>query len=128
MNEDDSFPRPDAENQDAQPRVVAAVAASLLLLVVLGLFGGRIAFVHLGPKPGASTRGADELFQHGIIVKTDVDRSWDEIARAAPSGDAYAWADRDKGTVHVPISRAIDLVCAEQGAPEIEQQSRLPLP
>lgn len=128
MSNEDSLPRPNAEEQDANPRVVAAVAGSLLLLVGLGLFGGRITLGHSRPENGNSTRGADEVFQHGVLARTDIVRSWDEIGRTAQNIDTYGWADRGKGIVQVPIDRAIDLVCEEQGSKGNNREARHTLP
>jgi hypothetical protein len=128
MSQEDTLPRPNAERQDANPRVIAALAGSLLLLVGLGLFGGRIALGHSHPETGASARATDELFQHGVQAKTDIDRSWEEIAAAAQNIGTYAWADRGKGIVQVPIDRAIDLVCEQQGSRENKPDARHSLP
>jgi hypothetical protein len=91
------------------------MAVSLAFLVVLGLVGGMLAIGRTNLHAEASLRGSDELFQHGVQARTDVDSSWEEIDRVpAPSTTGYAWVDRRAGIVSVPIGRAIDLVCAEQ--------------
>jgi hypothetical protein len=128
MSKEDTLPRPNAENSDAKPRVVAALAGSLLLLLGLGLFGGRIALGYSHPQAGSSARAPDELFQHGVQAMTDIDRSWGEIAGTAQNIETYAWIDRDKGIVQVPLDRAIDLVCEEQGSKENKRETRHSLP
>ena len=125
MNGEDSIPPPKFEREDANPRLVAAIAGSLALLLVLGLAAGYVAVGRAVLKAEASLRGTDGLFQHGAQAKTDVDRAWKEIDRSmAPGTDGYSWVDRRAGIVRVPIDRAIDLVCAEQGSADLGRAPR----
>jgi hypothetical protein len=117
MSDEGPLPRPKAQEVDANPRLVAALAAVLALIMALGLLGGRLFIGRTAPAAEASLRGADQLFQHGVQATTDVERSWEEIGRSTPAAaQGYAWVDRSAGIVQVPIGRAIDLVCEEQGA------------
>lgn len=117
------MPRPVSEKQDASPRVVGAVAGSLLILVGLGFLGAKLELEHRHPETAPSVSGTDELFQHGVESKTDTNRSWENIDRAATSVDTYGWVDRGVGRVRVPISCAIDLVVADQKSLSAEQTS-----
>jgi hypothetical protein len=122
MNDLDGVPRPDAEVEDASPRVVAMMAVLLVLLVALGLAGARLALSHSLPRTELASYGDDELFQHGVQASTDIERSWQEIDRATSLGArCYAWVDRRAGIVQIPIGRAIDLVCAGQHPVQREQ-------
>jgi hypothetical protein len=98
------------------------LAVLLVFLVTVGLAGARLALGHSHPRMKLASHGDDELFQHGAQASTDIERSWQEIDRASSVGaDGYAWIDRSAGIVQIPISRAIDLVCAEQHAVRREQ-------
>jgi hypothetical protein len=122
MNDSNGLPRPDAEAREASPRVVAMLAVLLVFLVALGLAGARLALSLSNPPMKLASHGDDELFQHGAQASTDIERSWQDIDRASSLGaDGYAWVDRSAGIVQIPISRAIDLVCAGQHAVRREQ-------
>jgi hypothetical protein len=110
--------RPGAETEDASPKLVGAIVASLTLIVAFGLIGGMLIVRRSDMEAEEMQRGSDEFFEHGILAASDVDRSWAEINRSSASETGgYAWIDRRSGIVRVPIDRAIDLVCAEQGKP-----------
>jgi hypothetical protein len=112
MNGEDTLPRPKAEKEDADTRIVATIASSLAIVVAIGLLGGLFTLGRTRPRAGT-----DELFQHGVVAATDVQLSWDAIDHAPSASPAgYAWIDRQAGVVQVPIDRAIDLVCAEQNS------------
>ena len=116
MIDADSTPRPEYEPEDAHPRWVAAIMAAMAVFVAVGIVVGL--FYRRGDLEagGASpVTGPDRLFQNGPYSKTGIQRSWDELDRAAAAEpDGYAWIDRRAGTVRIPIDRAIDLVCSEQ--------------
>jgi hypothetical protein len=119
MRNPDPLPRPAYEPQDAEPRVIAATAASLA--AVVGICIVVAAVIHSGEAGGRGSgppAGPDSFFQHGPQAGTAVDHSWAEIDLAVHAHlGGYAWVDRRAGIVRVPIDRAIDLVCAEQKQP-----------
>ena len=110
--------RPEAETEDASPRLVGAIAASLTLIVSFGLLGGILFVSRSDMAVEKIQRGSDESFEHGILATSDVDRSWAQIdGSSVPETGGYAWVDRRAGIVQIPIDRAIDLICAEQVKP-----------
>lgn len=127
MSTEPNLPRPKADVRDARPRAIAAIAAALVLLVVVGLATGYLAIGRARSAAEASVRGPEQLFQNGPGSNTDVDRSWASLEQPSrlPAQD-YAWIDRKTGVVQVPIDRAIDLVCAEQGVEGAKSESHTP--
>jgi len=110
---------PRYEEADAQPRVAIGLAAFLAMLVVLGLVAARFFLARGAPGEGTQEAGA---FPGGSRYRTSVEVSWAEYerdSRAHLSG--YGWVDRRAGVVHIPIERAIELVCA---APQAGQPQR----
>jgi hypothetical protein len=118
MTADESLARPEAETKDAHPLMVGSIGASLALIIGLGLLGGKLIVGHGDFESEKLLRGPRETFEHGPLAASDIDRSWAEINRTlASEANGYAWIDRRAGIVRVPIGRAIDLICAEQGRP-----------
>jgi hypothetical protein len=110
--------RPEAEAEDAHPKLVGAIAAALALIVALGIIGGLAMVDRSNIEAEKTQRGSDEYFEHGALATSDVQRSWAEINRSlVPETSGYAWIDRRAGIVRIPVDRAIDLICAEQGKP-----------
>jgi hypothetical protein len=125
MTTQEPVKRPEAETEDAHPMLVGVIASSLGLIVGLGLFGGLLFVGRPEIRAERLVRGSDETFEHGVVAASDIERSWAEINRSTASeAENYAWIDRRAGIVRVPISRAIDLICEEQGRPNTSQPER----
>lgn len=102
---------PRNEPTDASPLAIGAVAGTLALLIAISL-GVSLPMVR-GRGP---VEGRESLFQNGASDRTSIEAAWAAAAGvAAPA--SYAWADRRRGLVRIPISRAVDLVCGDGGAP-----------
>jgi hypothetical protein len=110
-DERDTSP-PRNETTDASPGLIAAIGGALAALIAASLL------ISLGiSRHRGAIEGRESLFQHGPADRTSIDAAW----ASAPEGTAnapvsYAWLDRSKGIVRMPISRAIDLICADGGA------------
>jgi hypothetical protein len=118
MSQQESSKRPEAETVDAQPKLVGAIAASLALIIGIGLLGGSMMVGRADIESERVLRGTDEFFERGTSAVSDIDRSWAQINSSLMSeSPGYAWIDRRAGIVRVPIDRAIDLICIEQGRP-----------
>ena len=114
MTEPDPLPRPQYEPKDAQPAVVAGTACALA--AIIGLCMGVVVLAY-GPhhRAGDLRGGPDSLFQHGPDQRSSIDQAWQVADREVQSHlGGYAWVDRPSGRVRIPVSRAIDLGCAEQ--------------
>lgn len=106
------LPRPRYEPADAETRVVGLIAGGLAALIVLGLLSGwgYLAARQRTAPPEAPAAGG---FQDGPAYRTSIDVAWAGYQRDVRSHlVGYGWVDRPDGIVHVPIERAIDLLCA----------------
>ena len=110
------LPRPRYEPADAEPRVVGLIAAGLAALIVLGLVAGWAYLAvrqHTAPREGPAAAG----FQDGPAYRTSIDAAWDGYQRDIRSHlVGYGWVNRPAGIVHIPVERAIDLLCAGPAA------------
>jgi hypothetical protein len=104
---------PRNEATDASPLVVGAIAGTLAALIVVSLVISAAMARHRGV-----IEGRESLFQHGPSERTSIEAAW-ASARAATAAppSTYAWLDRGRGVVRIPIGRAIDIVCRDGGAP-----------
>ena len=69
-----------------------------------------------GPGPLPPEANGAEV---GIVIHRMFDpaRAWPELAKHQEERLAsYGWVDRERGRIHIPIDRAIELVAAEKGA------------
>ena len=96
-----STPRP----EDAQRALVELAARALGPATVADLAD----YFRIGKAE--ARRRAQELVDEGVLAPVAVD-GWRE--QAYRRLDATGWVDREKGVVHIPIERAMDLV--EKGA------------
>lgn len=101
------------EVSDAQvPRVLVGVA---VLAAGIGLSLVMAAFVYRGASKKISIQAAPEMsFAHGKKDASGIVRDWreqDKLVREHLEG--YAWVDREKGLVRIPIQRAMDLFVVE---------------
>ena len=134
---------PSAESQEVGHEVTDANARTMLIFVT-GLFaviiGTMVAlgfmYIHLYAKdPVLPAKQAS--FKHSQIAKTSIATDWRTIDELAHQRlDGFGWTDRKAGVVHVPISRAMELVAREGLPARITQtpsfpppnQEKLPLP
>jgi hypothetical protein len=104
--------RPSYEPADAETRVVGLIGAGLATLIALGLLVGW-AFLGARHQAVPAEVPADAAFQDGSSYRTSIDVAWAGYQRDVREHlVGYGWVDRPAGIVHVPIERAIDLVCA----------------
>ena len=101
------------EASDARvPRVLVGVA---ILVGGIGLSLMTAAFVYRSASKKLSIQDAPEMsFAHGTEDASGIVRDWreqDNLVREHLEG--YAWVDREKGLVRIPIQRAMDLMVVE---------------
>ena len=118
MNAEAPGPATDFEKTDASPRVVAATACALVLIVGFCLVVSVWVYHHHDRSDEAvATLAANGRFQNGAGEVTSIELAWREQDRVVHEHlDTYGWVDRATGVVHIPVSRAIDLILAEQAA------------
>ena len=111
-------PAPDFEKTDASPRVVAATAGALVLIIGFCLILAAWVYHHPDRSEEAvATLAPNGRFQNGAGELTGIELAWREQDRVVHEHlDTYGWVDRAAGVVHLPVSRAIDLILAEQTA------------
>jgi hypothetical protein len=116
MSEAGKIRPPTSESEDARPRVVGVTAGALALITALSVAVGYLVAAD-GGAARAERRPVEpsHLFQDGPGQRTSVEDSWRALDKASAASDGYGWIDRDRGIVRIPLSRAIDLICAEQG-------------
>ena len=93
--------------------IIAALAGFSLFLVVM-----RLVYVRDLP-PAPQNQAAEKLTADLAWKATPVARRayLDELrARQGRQAASYAWIDRKKGVVQLPIERAMELVVRESGA------------
>lgn len=99
------------ETQDASIRVVLACGACLVALIGAGI--GLATLLHAGSfqkLPEVAT------FDFGPKYRTDIERAWPALDRQFREHlETYGWVDRRKGTVRIPIERAMKLLVERQG-------------
>lgn len=109
--------QPGYETRDANPASLVrfGIGLALVLVVVwagmhwLDNFYGKVQ--SLGPA--ATPFQLEEQNQNPPLPRLQVDPKEDlKLLRERQSRDldSYGWVDRDRGIVHIPIDRAIDLV------------------
>lgn len=105
--------RPDYERSDANPQLVAILAAGValfliaspyILLALYPLSQQTRAFKPAEPPPAPRLQVHDTAQIKALRASTD--------ARLA----SYGWVDRQNGVVHLPLDRALALT-AERGLP-----------
>ncbi len=101
--------------------VVLAVAAALTAAVAYGVFD----YLATRPVPQSNPMAAEEqqvppeprIEEHPTIELRDLRQAEDQRL------DSYGWVDRDKGTVHIPVDRAMELQL-ERGFPTRKEQTK----
>ncbi len=107
------------ENSDANVRDVIfsglglAIATFVICLLMLGLF--RYLAGSRESTPANPLAGSQIPPEPRLEVQP-----WEQLKQLRAHEDqvlnSYGWVDKDKGIVHIPIDRAIDIV-AQQGLP-----------
>lgn len=118
MNAEAPRSAPDFEKTDASPRVVAATACALVLIVGFCLILAAWVYHHPDRSEGdVLTLAPSGRFQNGAGELTGIELAWRQQDRVVHEHlDTYGWVDRAAGVVHIPVSRAIDLILAEAAA------------
>lgn len=101
--------------------VVLAVAAALSAAVAYGVFD----YLATRPVPQPNPMAAEEqqippeprLEEHPAIELRDLRSQEDQRL------GSYGWVDRNKGTVHIPVDRAIELQL-QRGFPTRKEQKK----
>ncbi len=95
----------DRDNLDIHGIVLTAVVFTLVTVLVV-----------IAVQIGYHLVQADEL-RRKVVAVPDREVTELEAAQTASLG-GYRWLDRERGTVAIPIERAMALVAAENGAPD----------
>jgi hypothetical protein len=119
----DATPKRDYEDRDIRLRPILAFGLFTAAFTVLTLVGGALAFRAANERAAAREAEAPRFAAErvlppaGQILLVDEPAAWQEqlAAELAPI-TGYAWVDREKGVVRIPVGRAIDLL-AERGLP-----------
>jgi hypothetical protein len=116
---------PSAESQedghevsDASPKVIGLFVVGLFAMIFAAMGALGWMYVHLYAKTNAiPVEHHEDSFMHAPRVKTSIAEDWDAIdAQAHARLDNYGWVDRARSVVHLPITRALELV-AKEGLP-----------
>ena len=116
---------PSAESQedghevsDASPKVIGMFVVGLFVMIFAAMGALGWMYSHLYTTANAiPVKHQEDSFKHAPRAKTSIAKDWDAIdAQAHARLDNYGWADRSRDVVHVPITRALDLV-AKEGLP-----------
>jgi|GEM_PF-2346804 len=100
------------ETRDASVGLIVASAIILAVGIVACLV---VAGLLMRDNLSESHAAAPELvFQHGTAEESSIVRDWRaQDAAVRDHLDHYAWQDRDAGFVRIPISRAMEILAAE---------------
>lgn len=103
------------ETRDASPRTVA-LTGGVIAAGVAGCLAVSAWYVHRHSIPeGADARQSS--FTHSVSQQRSIVLDQQALARDAEEHlQTYAWVDQAKGTVRIPISRAMDALVAEAAA------------
>ncbi|MFL5311237.1 MAG: hypothetical protein ACJ79H_12365 [Myxococcales bacterium] len=113
-------PEAQADEHVASFKVVAVGVVALLVFGAATVWSARILdrtarmLSPGGPLPVGKEIGKPEI---GIVDQTpfETTRGAEKYRREAMQRlNSYGWVDRQKGTIHVPIERAIEEMVAEQ--------------
>jgi hypothetical protein len=104
---------PDPDRVHGRTIVAVAVAGVVVTLASLGLVAAMLPSARPAPPPRAAPH------RIGRVEQTLIER--DESARSLrahqrQSLESVGWIDRDAGTAHIPIGRAIDLFVSQEAA------------
>ena len=116
------------ETRDASVRPIVlggAILAALSAFVCLVVYGMFVLLQRTEPQAGANPMAAEleqvppepRLEERPAIPYRNLRAQEDEVLTT------YGWADREKGEIHIPIDRAIDLEL-ERGFPTRQENSQ----
>lgn len=114
------------EKRDVNPRAILWVGVAIIISAVVIHFavGGIFDFfsareAHKG-KPPATLVNAKRQPPPAPRLQTDAPADLQEMrARETTALESYGWVDRQKGIVHIPVERAMELL-VERGLPKTE--------
>jgi hypothetical protein len=105
--------RPDYERSDADPHLIAILAAGVALFLVASPYILLALYPLSRPEPGAQPAELPPSPRLQIDPRAEL-----TALRAAEAArlSSYGWVDRATGVVHLPLDRAIALT-VERGLP-----------
>ncbi|RYD27645.1 MAG: hypothetical protein EOP87_20860 [Verrucomicrobiaceae bacterium] len=103
------------EVRDASPRWLYAVGAALLIVICLSLVFLRVAYgERVGPRSSSQGQG----FRGAATAKTEIEEDWRKLdAEMADRLTKYRWINRQKGTVQIPLERAMEILAEREKEP-----------
>ena len=106
------------EVSDASPKVIGMFVVGLFAMIFAAMGALGWMYVHLYAKTNAiPVQPQEDSFKHAPRAKTSIAKDWNAIdAQTHARLDNYGWEDRARGVVHVPLTRALELV-AKEGLP-----------
>jgi hypothetical protein len=106
------------ELSDADPAVIVRWVIGLFVMIFTTIALVGWLYSHLYTRASAiPVQRRQTSFENAPRAKTSIAQDWATVsALAAQRLDGYGWTDRAHGLVHVPISRAMELV-AKEGMP-----------
>ena len=106
------------EVSDASPKVIGMFVVGLFAMIFAAMGALGWMYVHLYAKTNAiPVKHQEDSFKHAPSARTSIAKDWEAIDAQAHARLAnYGWADRARGVVRVPITRALELV-AKEGLP-----------
>jgi hypothetical protein len=116
-------PKRDYEDKDIPIRSILGFGIFTAVFTVLSLVGGKLMFHALASRNAAREAAPSKFAAERVLPPTNQlllvnePASWkDQLAWETSGITGYAWVDREKGVVRIPVERAIDLL-AERGLP-----------
>ena len=106
------------ELSDAKPKVIAAFAAGLFLVIFATMAALGWMYTRLYAKTSAMpVPMIQESFKDAPHAQTSIEGDWQAIdAEAHRRLDGYGWTDGTNRSVRIPVARAMELI-AREGLP-----------
>jgi hypothetical protein len=121
MTERDTLPPPPQEHDAPNVAKAVVIAAGTLAVFAVGI-AWVIVILRSRPEPPDAFRAPqpNELRQPEIGIVDQPPFEGDTRLESLQEGQrrhlaTYGWVDRDAGTIHIPIERAMELLVAEHG-------------
>jgi hypothetical protein len=114
---------PIQERDRVAGRSLTAIAVGGIVITIVSVFVAWLIMIAASPNPEQQASAAPPPSGLGTVERSlfeETQRGLDLGAAHRRALDDLRWADRDAGSVHVPIDRAIDLYVAReaQGWPD----------
>ncbi len=116
------------EKSDVDLRRITYFGASLALsvLVILGLLAGLFVYfsgreLRHGRAPQGIPKSAPETAAPRLQISPSTEMAQMRAAEEKVL-TGYAWVDKDKGIVRIPIARAMEIFAQRQTAPQKQQK------